>query len=236
MRSLTTIAFDADDTLWHNERFFRDSEEQFAALLTDFADTETVTDTLLETERRTVHLYGFGVMGFALAMLETATSLAGDNLPASTVNQILALGKAMLDHPMEVFDGVEDTLKALGEDYALLVVTKGDLFHQERKLVQSGLQDLFDHVEIVSDKNADTYMRIFDRHGQGASRAMMIGNSLKSDIVPSLEAGSWGVYIPHAMTWSLEHADEPADHPRYRRVDTIAAIPEIVADVQAQAA
>jgi putative hydrolase of the HAD superfamily len=136
-------------------------------------------------------------------------------LPATTfrhraVREILSLGKAMLEHPVELLPGVVETLQALDDDYTLLVITKGDLFDQERKLIQSGLADHFAHVEIVSDKTPDTYRRIFDRHGQGTARAMMIGNSLKSDILPALEAGSWAVHVPHDLTWALEHADEPA--------------------------
>lgn len=231
MRQLTTIAFDADDTLWHNERFFQESQQRFAALLQHFADAETIDGELLAAERRNIGFYGFGVKGFTLSMLETATSLAGDALPASVVRDILALGKAMLEHPVELLPGVVETLQALQDDFTLLVITKGDLFDQERKLVQSGLADHFDHVEIVSDKTPDVYRRIFDRHGHGPARAMMIGNSLKSDVLPALEAGSWAVHVPHDLTWALEHAVEPADHPRYRRVGALDRLPALIAQL-----
>jgi putative hydrolase of the HAD superfamily len=229
MRPLTTIAFDADDTLWHNERFFHDSQQRFAELLDPFADAEKVGQALTAAERRNIGFYGFGVKGFTLSMLETATTLAGDELPASAVREILSLGKAMLEHPVEILPGVVDALELLKDNYTLMVITKGDLFDQERKLVQSGLQDHFDHVEIVSDKTPDIYRRVFDRHGQGTARSMMIGNSLKSDILPALEAGSWAVHVPHDLTWALEHADEPADHPRYRRAGNLGSVPALIA-------
>lgn len=232
MRPLTTIAFDADDTLWHNERFFQESQQRFAALLQDFAGSQTVDAALLAAERRNIGFYGFGVKGFTLSMLETATSLAGDALPAATVREVLSLGKAMLEHPVELLPGVMETLQSLRGDYTLLVVTKGDLFDQERKLVQSGLADFFDHVEIVSDKTTDTYRRVFDRHGHGAGRAMMIGNSLKSDVVPALEAGSWAVHVPHAVTWALEHAEEPVGHPRYLRAGAFDRLPALIAETR----
>ena len=231
MRTLTTIAFDADDTLWHNERFFQDSQRRFAELLSAFADEGMVEAELLSAERRNVGFYGFGVKGFTLSMLETATTLAGDDLPPSVIREILDLGKAMLEHPVELLPGVVDALRRLGDDYTLLVVTKGDLFDQERKLVQSGLADHFAHVEIVSDKTQETYRRVFDRHGHGPQRALMVGNSLKSDVLPALEAGSWAVHVPHELTWALEHAEEPAGHPRYRQARTLSALPALISEV-----
>ncbi|WP_425418236.1 HAD family hydrolase [Oricola indica] len=231
MRTLTTIAFDADDTLWHNERFFQDSQRRFAELLSAFADEAMVEAELISAERRNVGFYGFGVKGFTLSMLETATTLAGDDLPPSVIREILDLGKAMLEHPVELLPGVVDALRRLGDDYTLLVVTKGDLFDQERKLVQSGLADHFAHVEIVSDKTPDTYRRVFDRHGHGPQRAMMVGNSLKSDVLPALEAGSWAVHVPHELTWALEHAEEPAGHPRYRKASALSALPSLISEI-----
>ena len=232
MRSLTTIAFDADDTLWQNERFFQDSQQHFTTLLEPFADAERIETELLDAERRNIGFYGFGIKGFTLSMLETATTLCGDDLPPAMVREILTLGKEMLDHPVELLPGVVETLQALGDRYTLLVITKGDLFDQERKLVQSGLADHFDHVEIVSDKTPEVYRRVFDRHGQGPARGMMIGNSLKSDVLPALEAGCWAVHVPHDLTWALEHADEPVGHPRYRGASSLSVVPALVADLQ----
>ncbi|MAS03507.1 MAG: HAD family hydrolase [Ahrensia sp.] len=232
MRPLTAIAFDADDTLWHNERFFQDSQQRFTMLLEPFADPGRIDAELLAAERRNIGFYGFGIKGFTLSMLETATTLCGDDLPPAIVREILSLGKAMLDHPVELLPGVVETLQALGDHYTLLVITKGDLFDQERKLVQSGLADHFDHVEIVSDKTPEVYRRVFDRHGQGPARAMMIGNSLKSDVLPALEAGCWAVHVPHDLTWALEHSDEPTGHPRYRSVSGLSVIPALIAELQ----
>jgi len=232
MRSLTTIAFDADDTLWHNERFFQESQQGFTKLLEEFADPERIEAELLDAERRNIGFYGFGIKGFTLSMLETATTLCGDRLPPAIVREILSLGKTMLEHPVELLPGVVETLQALADRFTLLVVTKGDLFDQERKLVQSGLADHFDHVEIVSDKTPEVYRRVFDRHGHGPSRGMMIGNSLKSDVLPALEAGCWAVHVPHDLTWALEHANEPTGHPRYRGVSSLSAIPALVAELQ----
>ena len=144
----------------------------------------------------------------------------------------LELGKEMLAHPVMVFPHVAETLAALKADHTLLVITKGDLFDQERKLTESGLQDHFDHIEIVSDKTTDTYRNIFDRHGRGTSRAMMVGNSMRSDILPALEAGCWAVHVPHDLTWALEEAPEPQGNPRYRRMANIAAVPDLVRDIQ----
>ena len=230
---IRTIAFDADDTLWHNERFFQESQHRFAELLNGFADAGRVEAELLAAERRNIGFYGFGVKGFTLSMLETATTLGGDDLPSAVVREILSLGKAMLEHPVELLPGVVETLRALSDGYTLLVVTKGDLFDQERKLVQSGLADHFAHVDIVSDKTPDTYRRVFDRHGHGPARAMMIGNSLKSDVVPALEAGSWAVHVPHDLTWALEHAEEPTDNPRYRRAESVGAVPSLLENLGA---
>ena len=232
MRSLTAIAFDADDTLWHNERFFQDSQQRFTTLLKPFAEADKIEAQLLEAERRNIGFYGFGIKGFTLSMLETATMLCGDSLPPAIVRDILDLGKSMLDHPVDLLPGVVETLQALRDHYTLLVVTKGDLFDQERKLVQSGLAEYFDHVEIVSDKTPDVYRRVFDRQGQGPTRGMMIGNSLKSDVLPALEAGCWAVHVPHELTWALEHADEPAGHARYRSVSDLSVIPALIAELQ----
>jgi putative hydrolase of the HAD superfamily len=227
-RTLTAIAFDADDTLWHNERFFHDAQADFRALLQGLADPEAVDAALLDTERRNIGRYGFGVKGFTLSMLETALQLGGADLPGASVSRILELGKAMLAHPVELLPGAAECLAALHGRFDLLLITKGDLFDQERKVVHSGLADMFGHVEIVSDKTADAYSRIFDRHAQGARRAMMVGNSLKSDVIPALQAGAWGVHVPHAQTWALEHAEAPQADPRFRAIAALSELPDLV--------
>lgn len=228
MPSLSTIGFDADDTLWQNETFYRLTEERFAALLADHGEQDAISRRLLEAERRNLKHYGFGIKGFTLSMIETAIEVTDGKVPAAVIGEILAAGREMLSHPIETLPHVRETLGRLASSYRMTLITKGDLFDQERKLAQSGLGELFDAVEIVSDKNASTYERIFTRHGDGPSRSMIVGNSLKSDVVPAIEAGGWGVYVPHSLTWALEHTDEPEREPRFRRINHLGELIDLV--------
>ena len=231
MRPLTAIGVDADDTLWQNEQFYRLTEEHFGKLLGDYAEGTQVSERLLEAERRNLEHYGFGIKGFTLSMIETAIEITEGNVPAKTIGEILDIGRELLRHPVETLPHVEETLRALNGEYLMVLITKGDLFDQERKLAQSGLGDLFDAVEIVSDKSATTYRRIFSKLAEGPDRAMMVGNSLKSDIVPAIAAGSYGVFIPHALTWVLEHVEAPADAPRFRQIEHLGQLPEVLSDI-----
>ncbi|CDP54190.1 Hydrolase, haloacid delahogenase-like family [Devosia sp. DBB001] len=226
--SISAIGFDADDTLWQNEQFYRLTETRFTQLLADYAEPTALSARLLETEKRTLGLYGFGIKGFTLSMLETAIEVTDGKVPASVLSEILAAGREMLSHPVEPLPHALAALEALRNDYRLILITKGDLFDQERKLAQSGLGDLFAAVEIVSDKNAATYSRIFSRHADGPKRALMVGNSLKSDVVPAIEAGSWGVYVPHALTWSYEHIEAPTTEPRFRQIEHLGQLQDLV--------
>lgn len=230
-RHLTTIGFDADDTLWQNEQFFRMTEEQFVSLVKDYAEGADVSGRLLEAERRNLGHYGFGIKGFTLSMIETAIDVTGGHIPAGVISQILEAGRDMLSHPVETLPQVGETLEGLAGDYRIVLITKGDLFDQERKLAQSGLGDFFEAVEIVSDKKPETYERVFASHGDGADRAMMVGNSLKSDVVPAIEAGSWGVHVPHELTWSFEHVEPPVDAPRFRQIDNLGDLPDLLAQI-----
>ncbi|MGP2491373.1 HAD family hydrolase [Mesorhizobium sp. PUT5] len=225
---LTTIGFDADDTLWQNEQFFRTTERRFVELMSDHAEGQDIEALLLEAEKRNLSLYGFGIKGFTLSMIETATQVSGGRVPASVIAEILAAGREMLSHPIEILPHARETLERLAGAYRLVLVTKGDLFDQERKLAQSGLEGLFDAVEIVSDKSAAAYARIFARHGDGPRRSMMIGNSLKSDVVPAIEAGSWGVHVPHELTWVLEHVEAPVAAPRFRCIANLGELPALL--------
>ncbi|MGI6855960.1 HAD family hydrolase [Mesorhizobium sp. 1B3] len=224
----TTIGFDADDTLWQNEQFYRLTEDRFAELVADHAEGSDLKGRLLDVERRNLKLYGFGIKGFMLSMVETAIEVTGGKVPTTVIEKILAAGREMLAHPIEILPHVEETLDRLAGTYRMVLITKGDLFDQERKLAGSGLAKLFQAVEIVSEKNVETYRRIFDRHGDGPDRAVMVGNSLKSDIVPALEAGGWGVYIPHDLTWVFEHVEPPVDAPRFRQVAHLGELPELM--------
>ena len=230
--SISAIGFDADDTLWQNEQFYRLTETRFTQLLADYAEPTALSARLLETEKRTLGLYGFGIKGFTLSMLETAIEVTDGKVPALVLSEILAAGREMLSHPVEPLPHALAALEALRNDYRLILITKGDLFDQERKLAQSGLGDLFAAVEIVSDKNAATYSRIFSRHADGPERALMVGNSLKSDVVPAIEAGSWGVYVPHALTWSYEHIEAPTTQPRFRQIEHLGQLEDLVGKIR----
>ncbi|RRI03049.1 HAD family hydrolase [Mesorhizobium tamadayense] len=228
MARLTTIGFDADDTLWQNEQFFRTTEKRFAALLAEHGDHEHIAARLLEAERRNLALYGFGIKGFTLSMIETAVAITNGEVPGSVIGEILAAGREMLSHPIEPLPHARETVEKLAGSYHLVLITKGDLFDQERKLAQSGMGDLFDAVEIVSDKSAATYARIFRRHGDGPQNSMMVGNSLKSDVVPAIEAGGWGIHVPHELTWAVEHAEVPVEAPRFRQIADLGELPTLV--------
>lgn len=227
-KTLTTVAFDADDTLWHNERFFQLTQERFALLLADHAEADHLTERLLAAERRNLGHYGYGVKGFVLSMIETALEVTGDRVPGSVVRELIAAGQEMLAHPIELLPQARAAVEAVAKSRRVLLITKGDLLDQERKLAQSGLGDLFDGVEIVSEKTADVYRAIFARHGDGAERAMMVGNSLRSDVLPVLTAGGWGVHVPHALTWAVEQAEAPDTADRFCVLDDLGRLPPLV--------
>jgi putative hydrolase of the HAD superfamily len=227
-RAITTLGFDADDTLWQNEHFYRLTEQRFAALLAPHAAGTDLPGQLLEAEKRNLSLYGFGIKGFTLSMIETAVEVTEGRVPAAVIAEILAIGRDLLAHPVETLPHARETLERLAGVYRIVLVTKGDLFDQERKLAQSGLGDLFDAVEIVSDKSAAIYERVFRRHGDGPERALMVGNSLKSDVLPAIEAGAVGVHVPHDLTWALEHAEAPLGEPRFHRIGHLGELPDLV--------
>jgi len=231
MEALSTIGFDADDTLWHNEALFRLTQARFCELLSDFAEPQTLDDRLLDAERRNLGHYGFGVKGFVLSMIETAIEVTEERVPASVISDLIAAGQEMLRHPIDLLPYAADAVAAAAERHTVVLITKGDLLDQERKLAQSGLGDLFSAVEIVSHKVTPVYTRIFAQHGDGAARAMMIGNSMRSDVRPAIDAGAWGVYVPHDLVWDLEQADAPADHPRYRAIDDLSALPALLSNL-----
>ncbi len=225
---LTTIGFDADDTLWHNETFFRLTQERFFRLLADHSAPDHLHDRLLAAERRNLGAYGFGVKGFTLSMIETAIEVSAGQVPAKVIGELLAAGREMLEHPVDLLPHARTTVSALAAEYRVVLITKGDLLDQERKLAQSGLGDLFDGVEIVSDKTPEIYRAAFARHGTGADQGMMVGNSLKSDVLPMLAAGGWGVHVPHAMTWALEAADPPQGHNRFHQMPDLSHLADLV--------
>ena len=232
MPRITTIGFDADDTLWHNERFFRMTEARFSALLADHTEPGHLADRLLAAERRNLGRYGFGIKGFVLSMIETALDVTGDRVPGHVIRGIVEAGQEMLEHPIELLPHARDTIEALAPDYRILLVTKGDLLDQERKLAQSGLGELFDAIEIVSDKTPETYARIFDSHGSGAERGLMAGNSMKSDVLPMIAAGGHGVFVPHGVEWALEAADPPHGEPRFHELPHLGGLADLIATLE----
>jgi len=222
--TITTVGLDADDTLWHNETVFRLTQARFLDLLTDH-DNAAIEARLAEIERRNLRLYGYGVKGFTLSMIETAMEMCDGEPPVGAIREILAAGREMLAHPVETLPGVDEALARLSERYRLVLITKGDLLDQERKLAASGLGDLFAAVEIVSEKDRTTYERVFARHGTGPGEAVMAGNSMKSDVLPALDAGAFAVHIPYAITWAHELAAAPDAQPPYRPPDTLPPLP-----------
>jgi putative hydrolase of the HAD superfamily len=229
---ISLICLDADDTLWHNETFFRDAFGRFAELLAPFAKADEAQARLDLVEHRNLAAYGYGAKGFILSMLEAASELAGDDLPAATVRKILALGADLLAHPIELLPGVEEALETLAQRARLVLITKGDLHHQEAKLAASGLGDRFSGVEIVSDKRADTYRRIFRRYQTDPSEALMAGNSMRSDILPALEAGAWAAFVPFELVWAHEAAEAPAGHPRFKELTSLAELDDWVLAIE----
>lgn len=229
---ISTIGFDADDTLWHNEQVFRVTEKRFADLLAEHADPDDISNRLLEAEKRNLSYYGYGIKGFTLSMVETALEITENRVPASTIGHILAAGREMHDHPVETLPHVHETLEQLSQSYRIILITKGDLFDQERKLAQSGLGDLFGAVEIVSEKDVSTYLRVFSDYGDGPERGMMVGNSLKSDVIPAIEAGCWGVYVPHDLTWALEEEAPPKKADRFHQLDHLGELTQLVESIE----
>jgi putative hydrolase of the HAD superfamily len=230
-QNLTTIAFDADDTLWHNERFFKLTQDRFAELLRDYVDGHHLAEHLLAAEKRNLGHYGFGIKGFTLSMIETAIDVTDGRVPASVISELIGAGREMLEHPIELLPHARDAVESVAGTHRVLLVTKGDLLDQERKLAQSGLGDLFDAVEIVSDKTPRVYARIFDRHGDGAAHALMAGNSLRSDVNPVIAAGGWGVHVPHDLTWGYEVDDAPQDTARFRTLRNLGELPRLVTEI-----
>ncbi|MBD3664696.1 HAD family hydrolase [Sulfitobacter aestuariivivens] len=230
---LTAIGFDADDTLWHNERFFAMTQAHFADLLSAHTDKDHLMDRLLVAERRNLPHYGFGIKGFTLSMIETAIEITDGKVPAKVIGEILDAGRDMLSHEIELLPHAKETLITLGADHKLILITKGDLLDQTRKLEQSGLRDYFSAVEIVSHKTPHEYRDIFSRHGQGPDTGLMVGNSMASDVVPMIESGGWGVFCPHGLTWAVEHAAPPETHPRFFEITDLSELPDLVAQIAA---
>jgi len=225
-----TLGFDADDTLWHNEIIFEKVHERYRALLARYHDAATVDRTLFATEMRNLERYGYGVKGFTLSSIETAIQLTAGQISAEEIQQIIKLGQDMLAHPVDILDGVPETLAALAGQHRLLVITKGDLRDQERKLARSGLAAHFHHVEILSEKDEGSYAALFRRHAIDPRRFLMVGNSLKSDILPVLALGGAGVHVPYHITWAAERVETPPQvSDRFFQIKSVRELPAVLA-------
>lgn len=222
------IIFDADDTLWMNETLFRETEGKLCDLLKEFADREEVMRTLYQLEMKNLECYGFGIKGFMLSMMETALQVSKGSVDASCIEAILALGKAQLTHPVELLAGVKETLRELKNHYPLVLATKGDLLDQERKVRLSGLKDLFCHVEIMSDKNDEAYSHLFRTIGAKPEEILMVGNSMKSDILPILQLGGSAAYIPFHTTWVHEMVTEEVEHENLVQLEFIGQLKQLL--------
>ncbi len=223
------IAFDADDTLWVNETFFRETEKIFCELLYDFSTSDETMKVLFATEMRNLTEYGYGTKGFVLSMIETALKISGNNVPQSTIKKIIELGKKQINQPVNLIDGIVELLEyLLKKNYKLIVATKGDLLDQERKLKKSRLEKYFHHVEIMSNKGTNDYQKLLSHLEITPKDFLMIGNSYKSDIEPVIELGGYGIHIPFHITWLHEKAEEKEEHPNWIKLNSLSEIKTIL--------
>jgi putative hydrolase of the HAD superfamily len=225
------IAFDADDTLWENETLYSRTQDRFQELLSSYMEPEQVRRKLYETEMVHLPLLGYGIKAFVLSMITTAIEISNGEIKGSEIQRILDFGFEMLQHNVELLDQVEHVLEKLAKNHPLMLVTKGDLLDQEGKLARSGIAHYFQSVEIVSDKTAESYAVILKRSGLQPERFLMVGNSMRSDILPVLELGGKAVYIPHALTWEHEHAPIESERPGLYQLDHISQLPALVEQI-----
>ena len=244
MTALTTssaiglVGFDGDDTLWKSEDYYRVAEQEFEAILGHYIDLHDAgtAQHLLKVERRNLEVFGYGAKGMTLSMLETAIAMTEARISARDLARLLDLGKEVLRHPVELLPDVRSAVETVAASHDIVLITKGDLFHQEAKIAESGLADLFTRIEIVSEKDPAAYARVIAECGGAPERFAMIGNSLRSDIEPVLALGGWGVHMPYPVTWALEMVHEVADDdPRVQRIDGPAQIPQAIARIEALA-
>jgi putative hydrolase of the HAD superfamily len=222
--NIKVIAFDADDTLWVTEPYFQETEQKFCELLSSYLSHHTLSQELFKTEIDNLELYGYGIKGYILSMIEAALAISNNTISLEVIEKILQYGKELIEKPIELLDGVEDTLKTLQEKYKLIVVTKGDLLDQHRKLHNSGLGPYFHHIEVLSDKQELDYQKLLKRLEIDASEFLMIGNSLKSDVLPVLAIGGHAFHIPFHTTWAHEKIDHNVEHKNFRYFEKLTDI------------
>ena len=227
--SIDVVAFDGDDTLWHNETIFSMTQERFESLLEPYVEGPVLHERMLETERRNVAIFGYGIKGFTLSMIETAIEITEGRVRTDELRALLDFGKEMLAHPVELLDGARSAIEAASEHARVVLITKGDLFDQESKLARSGLGELFDAIEIVSEKDESRYRRVLARHDVAPEAFVMVGNSVRSDIIPVARLGGHAVHVPYHVTWALEEAD-PSGLPAssWTRIDHLDELPRVL--------
>ena len=226
--TISTVGLDADDTLWHSESHFAVTEERFRDLVSPWITADEAGSRLLERERANLAVFGYGVKGFTLSMIETAIESSNGTVGAEAVQQIIDWGKEMQAHPVELLAGVSETIDHLTERVELVLITKGDLFHQESKIAESGLAERFSHIEILSEKSPEQYQRVLDRCGVDPSQFLMVGNSLRSDVLPVIDIGAEGAHIPYGITWGHETVDCSGIEPTWHQLEEIAQLPALV--------
>ena len=222
--NLKVIAFDADDTLFVNEPYFQETEEKFCALMSDYLSHQGLSQELFKTEIDNLDLYGYGIKGYTLSMIEAAMKISNNTISMEIIEKIIVLGKELLQKPIELLDGVEETLEALKGKYKLIVATKGDLKDQQRKLHDSGLGPYFHHIEVMADKQEVNYEKLLKRLEIEPNEFFMIGNSLKSDVLPVLSIGGYAVHIPFHTTWEHEKISHKVNHPNFRTLEKISDV------------
>ena len=228
MKNIKVIAFDADDTLWVNEPYFREAEEKFSELLEDYLPHHSVNKELFKTEMDNLELYGYGVKSFMLSMIETVGRITENNADMKLINKSIELGRELLNKPIELLDGVEDVLKNLNGQYRLVMATKGDLLDQERKLIKSGLENHFHHIEIMSDKKVSDYRKLLKHLDCKPEHFLMVGNSIKSDVIPVLELGGHAIHVPYHTTWAYEKVDIKIKDPKFFEAAFISDLPNFL--------
>lgn len=222
--NVKVIGFDADDTLWVNETYFRNAEEQFASLLESFETKNKIDQELFKMEMKNLEIYGYGIKGFMLSMVESALELSNNTISQATISKILSLGKEMIMHPVELLEGVKEVLGKLENNYRLIVLTKGDLLDQERKIERSGLTKYFNHIEVLSDKKEENYLNLLEHLEIDVKEFLMIGNSLKSDVLPLLTIGAQAVHVPFHTTWQHEEVTIKEDDFKYLKINRLTDI------------
>jgi putative hydrolase of the HAD superfamily len=233
MPRFDAIAFDADDTLWHSERYYAQAQAEFSRLLAHYRDEEYIHAHLYEVEARNIQHFGYGVKGFALSMIESAVELTDGRVSGNDIKAIIALARDMLNADIELLDGVSEAIARLAERRRLMVITKGDLLDQEKKIQRSGLGQYFHRIEIVSEKTRETYARLLAEHSIAPQRFFMVGNSLRSDVLPILELGGSAAYIPYEITWQHETAEPPTGQPGFYQLEHIGQLPALLGKLEA---